>query len=153
VLRRALIAASLVAVALSSGGFVAVSSASGGSPKSVQSATEGLTENSEFPATGRELFFKMMLSVLLVIVLGVAAIYICRKLLPGITNPLKGQIRILETVHLGRNCAVHLIGIGNQQLLIGSTNEGITMLAELDTRCSILDTRQESSIENQESRM
>jgi len=54
---------------------------------------------------------------------------------------------------------------GSRMLLIGSTNEGITMLAELDTRCSsilrsratakdeILDTRQESGIENQESRM
>ena len=197
----------LVAVALVSGGFVAVS---------VQSATEGpksqadsvfandptgqirnlrpeLRSRDSSPQ-GRELFFKMMLSVLLVIVLGVAAIYASRKLLPRITNLPGKQIRILETAHLGPRKAVHLIEIGpldarcpildtrrdlsdppprlasedagagdsqesriknqrSRMLLIGSTNEGITMLAELDTRCSILDTCQESGIENQESRM
>jgi len=199
----------LVAVALVSGGFVAVS---------VQSATEGPKSEADSvfandptgqirnsSPQGRELFFKMMLSVLLVIVLGVAAIYASRKLLPRITNSPGKQIRILETAHLGPRKAVHLIEIGpldarcssifrplgtakdeildtrrdlsddsqesriknqgSRMLLIGSTNEGITMLAELDTRCSsilrsratakdeILDTRQESGIENQESRM
>ena len=114
---------------------------------SEQSATEGLTENlsddsqnSKFPAIGRELFFKTMLAVLLVIALGVAAIVTCRKLLPRITNPLRGQIRILETAHLGPRKAIHLIEIDNQRgprsagvkrLLIGSTNENITMLADL----------------------
>jgi len=150
----------LIAVALASGSFVAVSSASGGllpafagtslparrtaglplqKEGSVQSATEGSTEKSEFdlprktefPATGRELFFKMMLSVLLVIVLGAAAIYISRKLLPRIINSPGKQIRILETAYLGSKKAVHVIEIGNQKLLIGSTNENITMLADL----------------------
>ena len=80
---------------------------------------------------GRELFFKMMLSVLLVVALGVAAIYVSKKLLPKITNLPGKEIRIVETVHLGPRKAVHLLEIGNQRLLIGSTNENVTKLADV----------------------
>lgn len=79
----------------------------------------------------KELFFKMMLSVLLVVVLGAAAIYISRKLLPRITNLPGKEIRIAETVHLGPRKTVHLLKIGNQWLLIGSTSESITKLADV----------------------
>jgi flagellar biogenesis protein FliO len=112
-----------------------------------------------------ELFIKTMLAVLLVIILGVTAIYTSKKLLPKIAQggalgwigaTLSGpdrKIHVLETAHLGPKKAVHLIEIGNHQYLVGSSNENITMLAELDTRCSMMDTRQESSAENQESRI
>ena len=78
-----------------------------------------------------ELFFKMMFSVVLVLVLGAAAVYMSKKVLPRITNLPGKEIRILETAHLGPRKAVHLISIGNQRLLIGSTNESITMLADV----------------------
>ena len=85
----------------------------------------------------RELFFKMMLSVLLVVGLGAGAIYFSKKLLPRITNLPGKKVRIVETVHLGPRKAVHLLQIGNQQILIGSTNEGITKLADIDTLSQI----------------
>ena len=72
-----------------------------------------------------------MLSVLLVAVLGAAAIYASRKLLPRITNLPGKKIRIVETVHLGPRKALHLVEIGDQRLLIGSTNESITKLADV----------------------
>lgn len=78
-----------------------------------------------------ELFFKMTFSVVLVLVLGAAAVYISKKVLPRITNLPGKEIRILETAHLGPRKAVHLIRIGNQRLLIGSTNESVTMLADV----------------------
>jgi len=98
-----------------------------------------------------ELFFKMMLSVMLVVALGAAAIYTSKKLVPKIANLPGKQIRILETVHLGPRRAVHLVEVvdrdstgqkqrmgpdpasrePNIRLLIGSTNENITMLANL----------------------
>ncbi|MHC4171486.1 MAG: FliO/MopB family protein [Planctomycetota bacterium] len=80
---------------------------------------------------GRELFFKMMFSVLLVVALGVAAVYVSKKLLPKITNLPGKEIRIVETVHLGPRKAVHLLEIGNQRLLISSTNENVTKLADV----------------------
>ena len=82
-------------------------------------------------AGSRELFFKMVLSILLVVVLGVAAIYISKKLLPKITNLPGKEIRIVETVHLGPRKAVHLLEIGDRRFLISSTNENITKLADI----------------------
>ncbi len=79
----------------------------------------------------QELFFKMMLAILLVVVLGTAAVYVSKKLLPGITNLPGKKIRVVETVHLGPRKTVHLLKIGNQQLLIGSTTESITKLADV----------------------
>ena len=149
---RKKIIAFLVTVALVSGGLVALSI----QPARCSMFNTGYslrTENRESPLGGNqssienELFFKTMFAVGLVIVLGVAAIYTSRKLLPRITNLPSKQIRILETAHLGHRCAVHLIEIGppasqepNQQpphsaggrrLLIGSANESITTLADL----------------------
>ena len=89
-----------------------------------------------------ELFFKMMLSVLLVAALGAAAIYVSRKLLPRLTNLPGKQIHILETAHLGPRKAVHLIKIGEQQLLIGSTNERITTLAHVADALTELSTQE-----------
>jgi flagellar biosynthetic protein FliO len=80
-----------------------------------------------------ELFFKMMLSVLLVIGLGAAAIYISKKLLPKIANLPGKEIRVIETVHLGPRKTVHLLQVGNRRLLIGSTGESITKLADVTT--------------------
>jgi flagellar biosynthetic protein FliO len=79
----------------------------------------------------RELFFKMMFSVLFLVVLGVAAIYVSKRFLPKITKLPGKEIRIAETVHLGPRKAVHLLEVGERRFLIGSTNENITRLADL----------------------
>jgi len=79
---------------------------------------------------GKELFFKMILSVLLIVALGIVAIYASKKLLPHTGLPGK-EMRIIETVHLGPRKTVHLLKIGNQRLLIGSTAENITKLADV----------------------
>jgi flagellar biosynthetic protein FliO len=79
----------------------------------------------------QELFFKMMLSVLLLVALAITAVYVSKKLLPKITNLPGKRTHILETTYLGPKKAVHLIEIGNQYLLLGSTNENITLLADL----------------------
>ncbi|MHC4423694.1 MAG: hypothetical protein ACYSWR_03365, partial [Planctomycetota bacterium] len=60
------------------------------------------------PFDTRELFLKMMGAVLLVAVLGIAAMYISKRFLPKITNLPGKKIHILETVHLGPRKTVHL---------------------------------------------
>ena len=72
-----------------------------------------------------------MLAVVFVIVLGAAAIYVSKRLLPKIANRPSKEIRIVETVHLGPRKAVHLIEVGKRRFLIGSTNESIRELAEV----------------------
>lgn len=114
-----------------------------------QSTTDGTTKsqlddshflftndpNSSTAATknlgSQELFYKMMLAVLLVVVLGITAIYISKKFMPGISRLSGKKIRISETVHLGQHRAVHLLKIGGRRLLIGSTNNSITSLADV----------------------
>jgi len=78
-----------------------------------------------------ELFGKMMFAVLLVFALGIIAFYASKKFLPKISNLTGKEIRIVETVHLGSHKMLHLIQVGNQRLLISSTKENVTKLAEL----------------------
>ena len=81
--------------------------------------------------SGREFFYKMLLSVLLVIALGIGVIYVSRKLLPRFANLPGKQIRVLETAYIAPRKGLHLIQAGNRRLLVASTNETITMLADV----------------------
>ena len=85
------------------------------------------------------LFFKMILMVLLVVVMGAAAIYLSKKLLPRFSGLPGKKIKVCETVHLGPRKAIHLIKIDKQTLLIGSTNENITKLADVTDGLSAVD--------------
>ena len=78
-----------------------------------------------------QLFLKMMGSVVLVIVLAVAALYLSKKVLPKVTQAAGKEIRVVETTYLGPRKALHLVEVGNQKLLIGSTNESIATLAHV----------------------
>ena len=73
----------------------------------------------------------MMFSVAIVAVLAVAAFYLSRKVLPKVTNAPDKEIRVVETTYLGPRKTLHLVQVGNQKLLIGSTNDTITTLARL----------------------
>jgi flagellar biosynthetic protein FliO len=84
------------------------------------------------PGSG-ELWIKAVYAVLLVFVLIVAVVYVSRKLLPKITNMPGKEIRIIETAHLGPRKTVHVIDVRGRRLLIGSTNENITKLADLSS--------------------
>lgn len=81
----------------------------------------------------RELFIKMMVSVVLVVVLGGVAVYGSKRLAGKLANLPGKKIKIIETAHLGPRKAVHLLRIGDRCLLIGSTNDNITKLADLTT--------------------
>lgn len=78
-----------------------------------------------------ELFLKMMFSVVLVLALGAAAVYTSKKLLPRVARAQGREVRVRETTYLGPRKALHLVEVGEQRLLIGSTNESITTLAHL----------------------
>jgi flagellar biogenesis protein FliO len=80
---------------------------------------------------GREFFYKMLLSISVVIVLSVAVIYISRKLLPRLANLPGKQIRVIETTYIAPRKGIHLIQIGARRLLVASTAETITMLADV----------------------
>jgi len=86
---------------------------------------------SDLSLGSKELFVHMMLSVLLVIGLAVGALYLSKKVLPRVTRAAGKEIRVVETTYLGPRKALHLVQIGSQKLLIGSTNESIATLAHV----------------------
>ncbi|MHC4518472.1 MAG: flagellar biosynthetic protein FliO [Planctomycetota bacterium] len=90
-----------------------------------------LARQSDLSLGSGELFVKMMLSVVLVVILAVAALYLSKRVLPKVTKASGKEIRVTETSYLGPRRALHLVEIGNQKLLIGSTNESITTLAHI----------------------
>jgi flagellar biogenesis protein FliO len=90
-----------------------------------------LKPTQSYNLSSRELFYRMMLSVIVIIVLGGATIYISKRFLPKIVSQQGKNIRISETTHLGHNKTLHLLTIGSQRLLIGSTSQSITLLADV----------------------
>ena len=74
---------------------------------------------------------RMMLGVSIVVILGIAGIYASKKILPKLACTQGKKIRVVETVHLGSRKTVYLLEIGGQQMLIGSTNDSITKLADI----------------------
>ncbi len=75
--------------------------------------------------------YDLVRAILLVAVLGAAAIYVSKKLLPKITNLPGKEVRVVETVYLGPRKAVHVLEVGSRRFLVGSTNENITQLADI----------------------
>ncbi|HLB72377.1 MAG TPA: flagellar biosynthetic protein FliO [Sedimentisphaerales bacterium] len=100
----------------------------------------------------RELFFKMMGSVVLVVVLGAVAIYASKRLAGKIANLPGKKIKIVETAHLGPKKAVHLIRIGDLYLLMGSTNDNITKLADVTTEILMQQTGLAEDIDRADTR-
>jgi flagellar biogenesis protein FliO len=96
-----------------------------------QQATDATTDGQSGVFGGREFYYKMLLSVSLVAGLGIAAIFILKKVLPRISNLPGKQIRVVETAYIAPRKGIHLIQIGARRLLIASTNETITMLSDV----------------------
>lgn len=86
---------------------------------------------SGFGSGGGELFYRAMITVLFVIVLGFGAFYVSRKVLPRIARLPGKEIRVVETTYLGPHKALHLVEIGGRRLMIGSTNNNITKLMDI----------------------
>jgi len=80
---------------------------------------------------GGGLFARMMLCIVLVAGLGAGVLYVSKRLLPKVAAVPGREIRIRETAYLGPRKALHLVEVGNHKLLIGSTNDRITSLADV----------------------
>lgn len=145
-LSRKRIVVLLLAVAFCSGA-VSLYAAAGGSGGGSGSLFDPNDLAGSGDGGGGDFFLRMMLMIFLVIVLGVAAIYLSRKVLPRFTQLSGKRVRVVETVHLGPRKALHLLKIGNRQLLIGSTNENIIRLADVTDALSEADSPV-SQIEN-----
>ena len=55
-----------------------------------------------------------------------------RWLQPGFQGKAIRRMRLLETVRLSPKQAIHLISIGDQQLLIGATDQNVSLLSQIE---------------------
>jgi len=71
-----------------------------------------------------------LVAVLLLIVGG--ALILRRFQIKGGFQRNQGRLNVVETIRLSQRQAIHLVRIGNQHVLIGATDQTITMLSSVD---------------------
>jgi len=79
-------------------------------------------------------------AVFVILVLGVVAILVVKRVLPRIGVTQGRRIHVLETVYLGPRRSLHMVKIGERILLVGATNEGLGLLSDLTGFVSLDDT-------------
>ena len=80
---------------------------------------------------GATLMWTMLASVVVILVLGAAALVVTKKFLPSLRARSGRDLAVLETVHLAPRVTVHLVQAGGKQFMLGTTREHVTMLAEV----------------------
>jgi len=127
---------------------LAASGAEAQDTKSLTGLLSGSDPNQSGSPIDTDLFKRMMLAVVLVIVLGVAALYVSKRILPKLSNMPGKRIKVIETAHLGPRRAVHLLEVDNHCMLVGSTNDRITKLADITEGGRDFSAEYTSRIEN-----
>ncbi len=79
------------------------------------------------PGTGSA--WQMVSSVLVVLLLIVACFVLVKKVFPKVRSGSGRNLSVLETAYLGPSKAVHLLKVGRERYLIGSSKDGVSMLA------------------------
>ncbi len=74
----------------------------------------------------------VFLKLAVVVLLMVAAAWIMRRLQGGSWKAVERQVKVIETTHLSPRRAIHLVQIGDRKLLIGATDQAISLLTEID---------------------
>ena len=71
-----------------------------------------------------------LVAVLLLIV--VSAMFARRWLQPGLRGKTVRQMHLMESVRLSPKQALHLVSVGDQQFLIGATDQNVALIAQVD---------------------
>ncbi|NLH15511.1 MAG: flagellar biosynthetic protein FliO [Phycisphaerae bacterium] len=78
-----------------------------------------------------DLFRQFATAIGFVLVLGVGAFYVSRRLGPR-WHPSRGRhLRVVETIALGPQRHIHLLEVEGRRLVVGSTSQAIRLIAEL----------------------
>ena len=76
---------------------------------------------------------RMLAAILVVAVLGAAAFWVVRKIIPRISQASGKRITVLETAYLAPRKAIHLLKVGSMTLLVASSPEGIVKLEDVSS--------------------
>ena len=109
--------------------------AAGASAEEKPSRPDLLSAESTFskdtPELQSELLRQFFYMIGVVVLIGVGAWFVCRKLSCGWTGTKGHTIQIGETARLGPRKAVHLIHVGKKTFLVGSTSDHLCLLADV----------------------
>jgi len=70
-------------------------------------------------------------AVLIILVLGAAAVFVVKRLLPRLGISQGRRISVLETVYLGPRKSLHMVQVGDRTLLVSGTRERLALLADV----------------------
>ncbi len=73
----------------------------------------------------------LVTSILVIVVFGVAAVYVAKKVMPKVSAAMGKELRVVESIGLGPRKQVYILKVGSKKLLIGAANESITFLADI----------------------
>ena len=74
---------------------------------------------------------QMIVYSLIIVVLGVAAVLVIKKLLPRIHRSAGKNLSIIETAYISPRSSVHLLRVGTKKYLISRSGDGVSLLAEV----------------------
>jgi flagellar biogenesis protein FliO len=74
---------------------------------------------------------RLFLMLGFIAIAGVGVWYFVKKMNTPWAGAKDGQLQIVETMHLGPRKTIHIIRAGKKRLLIGNSNEGLRLLADL----------------------
>jgi flagellar protein FliO/FliZ len=79
------------------------------------------------------ILWQTLSSVLVILVLGAVGMVAVKRFLPRLGRPFGGgrTVRVLETVPLGPRRSVHLLQVGGRKILVGDSQNNISMLADI----------------------
>jgi flagellar biosynthetic protein FliO len=125
--KQKLTAALLVFSILSTLGLMVIKGASGSSGDPL--------ESTPFYFIG--VFVKLIVVLLLIVA---SSVIFRRWLQPGGLGKRTRHVQLLETVRLSPKQALHLITVGDQQLLVGATDQGISLITQVELDLNIAET-------------
>jgi flagellar biosynthetic protein FliO len=102
-------------------------------PRSTPSALPGLSEQAPAPDLfgGMSLAVSITLKLALVLALIYGCLYLFRRLPSGWLAASKKRVALLETTRLSPRQALHLVRVGDRTLLVGATDQSVTLLTEI----------------------
>lgn len=82
-------------------------------------------------ARAGDLVWHMLAAMLIVLLLGCAAYFVFKKVLPRIKSSSGKRIRVAESAYLAPRLAVHLLEVGSIKLLVASSRDRVIKLGDV----------------------
>lgn len=78
-----------------------------------------------------DMLWNMLASVVIILVLGGACLFLIKRVLPRINRPSGRTVRVLETSYLGPQKMIHLVHVGSRKFLLASSKDTISVIADV----------------------